>query len=254
VYTSGKYAAEYEKTTIAVSMGDNPDRQGILVYDLRHDPTPFLKMSPVELVEAWKYTKDPDALRLPVKTLRFNRCPAVAPIGVLNEENKKRLAIDEDEISRHQKLLSNDFYKKIVEALELMNRQRADQATLLTDVKDVDGLLYEQFLQDQDRDLCRKVMASNPDELSAFASRFQDSRMKQLMPLYKARNFPKHLTDEERAAWETFRTDRLRQQLPNFIKRLQELGQSSGLTGEKEYLLQELQLYAESIVPEALVA
>src|SRR6202042_345135 len=67
-YASGKYPGEFEKTTAAVSLTEHPQGQAALVYDLRHDPAPFLAMSAEQLAEAWKFTRDPEAVRLPVKT------------------------------------------------------------------------------------------------------------------------------------------------------------------------------------------
>lgn len=51
VYSSGKYSGDFEKTTIAVYLADNP-KSGALVYDLRFDPTPWLNMPANQLVEA----------------------------------------------------------------------------------------------------------------------------------------------------------------------------------------------------------
>jgi exodeoxyribonuclease-1 len=59
VYTSGKYAGEFEKTTVVITLTEHPENQGALVYDLRQDPTPFLKMSVDDLASAWRYNKDP---------------------------------------------------------------------------------------------------------------------------------------------------------------------------------------------------
>lgn len=254
VYTSGKYDAAYEKTTVVTSLGDHPDKGGVLVYDLRHDPREYLNMSAADLADRWQYSKESPLPRLPVKALRFNRCPAVAPLGVLNDENRQRLELDIEKCTAHAEKLDKGFYERILEALEILNERRATQTTMLNEKADVDSLLYEQFMNDTDRNVCKEVRSCAPSELSAYADRFSDSRMKQLMPLYIARNFPQHLNDDERTAWEDFRLLRLKAQLPRFIDRLKALGSDASLSGEKQYLLQELQLYAESIVPESLVS
>jgi exodeoxyribonuclease-1 len=94
VYASGKYPAEFEKTTVVVKLSDHPERQGALVYDLRHDPSQYLDKSASQLAELWRWKKDSKEPRLPVKTLQYNRVPAVAPIGVLDTASQKRLQID----------------------------------------------------------------------------------------------------------------------------------------------------------------
>jgi exodeoxyribonuclease-1 len=79
MYTSGRYSSQFLHTTAAILLGRHADRDYALVYDLRAEPAQFLDMTVDELIEVWKYNKDPEALRLPVKTLKYNRCPAVVP-------------------------------------------------------------------------------------------------------------------------------------------------------------------------------
>ncbi len=94
VYTSGKYPGEFEKTTVAIVVAESPKPGGVLVYDLRYDPAPFAKLSPEQLAKLWQYNKDESAPRLPVKTLKFNHCPAVAPLSVLDKTSQDRLKLD----------------------------------------------------------------------------------------------------------------------------------------------------------------
>ncbi len=75
-------------------LADHPRKQGALVYDLRHDASQFAKMTPNELAEAWRWEKarPADEPQLPVKTLQFNRCPAMAPMSVLDDASQERFA------------------------------------------------------------------------------------------------------------------------------------------------------------------
>ena len=47
IYTSGKYPSEFEKTTVVSVIANHPERQGVLVYDLRIDPRQFENMSKI---------------------------------------------------------------------------------------------------------------------------------------------------------------------------------------------------------------
>ena len=94
IYSSGKYSGDFERTTIIRKLAANTDNSGVLVYDLRHDPEQYLTMTPDKLAQEWKWSKDKEKPRLPVKSLQFNRCPAVAPLGVLDDNSKKRIKID----------------------------------------------------------------------------------------------------------------------------------------------------------------
>lgn len=249
VYSSGKYANEFEKTTIAYSLGPHPDRQGALVYDLRVDPQPFLKLSPQELAEAWKYKKDRTTAQLPVKSLQYNRCPAVAPIGVLRPEDLQRLGLDLDKTAEHKKILDSapTFITSLGAALEILNKDREKAATPVA-ASLVDSRLYEGFITDSDKRLFPKLHSASPEVISSFIDEFKDDRLKTLLPLYKARNFPKALTESEIEVWQEHKTKKLSESLPKFTERIEALASQKQLSKDDEYLLEELRLYVASII------
>lgn len=254
VYTSGRYSGEFEKTTVVIKLADPPNRSGALVYDLRYDPTEFLGMKPEELAGRWQWTRDETAPpRLPIKTLHYNRCPAVAPLSVLNTESQVRLKLDLKQVQAHRTkvLQATDFVEKLYKALDILADR--PQTSAFADQQSVDGQLYEGLLDNHDCDMLAQVRAARPDELAGLAAQLHDNRLQQLLPLYKARNYPKSLSSEERQMWESYRLHRLtdggeNSRLGRYMKRLQQLAETE-TGGQKRYLLEELQLYAESIVP-----
>jgi exodeoxyribonuclease-1 len=259
VYTSGKYAGEFEKTTAAVMLTEHPENQGALVYDLRYDPTPFLKMNVEELVAAWRYSKDPEAVRLPVKTLKYNRCPAVAPLGVINDDATwQRLGLTPAVVTRHLNTLQKnqaEFVTKLLEAVARMDAEQAKAQTSLVDNRlTVDARLYDGFVGPRDKQAMRAVRTASPQALNdALANSLKDDRLKSLLPLYKARNYPIALSAEERVEWEGYCRHQLFEDGPSsrlaqYFARLQELA-AGKLTRNQEYLLEELQLYGQSLVP-----
>jgi exodeoxyribonuclease I len=255
VYTSGKYAAEFDKTTVAVKVCDHPKNGGALVYDLRHDPAAWIDQTAEQLAEAWRWKKDSDDPRLPIKTMMFNRCPAIAPMGVLDNESRQRLSIDLSQVQKHFTMLqgAKDLPDKLAKAIEILDKGR--QVSLVSTDKDVDSCIYDGFFGGPDKQAMRVVRAAEPAELSNLDLKFEDSRLDALLPLYKARNFPKALTAEERAEWEGFRNRKLfaggqQSKIAKYFARLQDVTAKGGLTGHQEYLLEELKLYAESIMPE----
>lgn len=255
VYTSGKYPAEFEKTAVVAKLTDHPERQGAVVFDLRHDPDEYTNNTAAELAELWRYKKDPQEPRLPVKLLLFNRCPAIAPLGVLDKTSQARLQIDLKTVQAHHKKLkaAKGFTKKIIEAMEILNQEQ--QTRLLTSQLEVDAQLYDGFFSKPDQTTMRAVRVAEPDDLTSFADKFQDDRLKTLLPLYKARNYPKSLTSEERANWENYRLHLLtdggnQSRLHKFFGRLEELASLKQTTQDQRYLLEELRLYGESIMPD----
>jgi exodeoxyribonuclease I len=252
LYSSGKYPAEFEKTTVVMNLVPHPKIQGILVYDLRHDPTPYLTMTPEQLAEAWRWKKDETELKLPVKTMQFNRCPAVAPLKILDKDKsvEQRLQIDRATLEKHRKVLLNvqaDFSEKLYKALLILDKRQ--QTRLLTDEISVDEQLYDGFISDPDRKLMAELRRIESSKLTDMAAKFNDKRLTHLMPLYKARNFPKSLDEKERAAWDAHVKRRLSKQLPAYVARLTELMADASLSNEKQYLLEELRLYGESLLP-----
>ncbi|MEO6761116.1 MAG: exodeoxyribonuclease I [Candidatus Saccharimonadales bacterium] len=254
VYTSGRYSGEFEKTTVAVKLAGSVGRPGALVYDLRHDPSEFIDMNPAQLAERMAWTKDETApKRLPVKLLRYNTCPAVAPLGVLDAESQKRLQLDLKEIESNRAKLhgATDFMDNLQKAFELKDKKY--QTSAIVDPQTVDSLLYDGFFDSFDSNLMADVAGTKPADLGDLGDKFRDDRLKQLLPLYKARNFSKSLTSEERAAWEDFRAHRLldggqASRAVKYMSRLVEL-KATNKDDQKGYLLEELQLYAESIMP-----
>jgi exodeoxyribonuclease-1 len=256
VYSSGKYPGEFEKTAIVVNLCPHPDKNGILVYDLRYDPGEYIKMSPEQLVDKWKYKKDSDEPRLPVKSLQFNRCPAIAPMSVLDDASKKRLNIDPKLIDKYSAALksSSTFKENLLKAIGIINASR-EQVGFVADDYDADSRLYDDFIPDKDKNLSAKLRSAKPEDISLFAAKFSDERLKSIIPLYKARNFPKFLTDTERSIWDDYRQRLLlggkeSSRLAKFMARMQEVAKRPGLSKDQQYLLEELQLWAENIMPE----
>lgn len=257
VYTSGKYPSEFEKTTVTFAICSQPGRQGsAFVYDLRIDPLQYKDKTPEQLAELWRWKKEPDEPRLPIKTMQYNRCPAVAPLGVLDEASRQRLKLDMRQIKKHLVLLKGmtDLEERLCKAWEILDSKR-EQTSLVSMEQDVDSCMYDGFFDGPDKQAMRVVRAAAPSELGdGLGLHFKDQRLTALLPLYKARNYPKHLTSEERTAWEKFCEHKLLQggqhsRMAKFFTRLQEIAVRDGLTGHQQYLLEELRLYAESIMP-----
>ncbi len=254
VYSSGRYASEYEKTTVAQFVALHPTKLYAYVYDLRHDPAQYKNYTAEQLAEAWRWKRDSSEPRLPVKALKFNCCPAVAPLSVLDEASEKRLGIDRSKVRAHAQTLAamSGWADKLLKAVEIL--EQAQQASFLSDEATVDGQLYDSLLNDHDRRLEHAFRAAVPDDMLSFVDRFQDPRLKALVPLYKARNYPESLSIDERTAWEKHVTKSLlhggtSSKLAKYFQRLEELANNPGLTQEQRYILEELQLYGQSIMP-----
>ena len=136
-----------------------------------------------------------------------------------------------------------------------MDKKR--QATFITDVQDVDCQLYDGFFNEADKNAMSVIRAADKTEIGSIDMTFKDDRLNKLLPLYKARNYLKSISDEERAIWENYRYQKLmgggaKSELNRYFMRLSELAKRTNLTSNDQYLLEELHLYGESILPEPI--
>ncbi len=248
VYTSGTYEAEHEKTTVAFPLTSGRN-SNVVVYDLRYDPTPFMNMSQKQLAElcfaGWEERKKEGFTPLPVKELQYNRAPAVAPLNVLDKASGwERIHLDKTVIEKHRSsLISAPHFAENIRSL-YESRPEFKKSP------DAEGQLYDGFIDDgKDKVHIAAVRNASGNELADFHPEFNDERLSPLLLRYKARNYPESLSESEVIEWEKWRSQRLNRQLPSFVQSLQRL--SASRTGESDlFLLQELQLWAESILPE----
>lgn len=254
VYTSGKYSSEYEKTTIVQTLLKHPRRDSAVVYDLRIDPTEWLSKSTEELAEHWQVRYGDDKKPLPVKIMHFNHCPAIAPVAVLDEDTKKRIKIDSKKIADNQKILAENpgFIDRISDALDIVENKQQTSLDLETQV---DDQLYDGFWGENDHTELAEVRRTKPDKLNEIRKDISNKRIREMIPLYIARNYPKKMTPEEIELWEehkrkVFYGTGESGAYSKFSKRMAELKKSK-TDKNSEYLLTELQLYVESILPEA---
>lgn len=247
VYVSGRYDAEFHKATVAFPL--TAGRNGnVIVYDLRYDPTPFLHKSPDDLAKilfaSWDERQADGFQKLPVKELQYNRAPAVAQLGVLEREDGwGRISLDQDTIKKHRDILLSapEFAENIRSLFE--GRPEFPKGP------DAEAQLYDGFVPDVDKLRIEKVRTANQEQLADMHPDFTDERLAPLLLRYKARNYPKSLAEDEIVAWEKWRSARIQKQLPAFVARLQYHASHTGGDEAKEFVLQELQLWAESIVP-----
>ncbi len=247
VYASGRYDNEWNKATVAFPLAPAPN-SNVLVYDLRYDPADFVQLSDDELADklfaTWEERQAEDFIKLPVKQLQYNRCPAVAPLGVLSQgDGWQKVGLDEATVQKHKDILL--AHPEFVERLRGVFERKRDYPASI----DPEAQLYDGFLGDQDRLRVEAVRNTTERELADFRPEFADERLAPLLLHYKARNYPRTLSQDEMAAWETWRSARLQRQFPGFMQSLQRLATTSDEA--KQFMLQELQLWAESIMPEA---
>lgn len=245
VYVSGRYDNEWNKLTVAFPIAPALNNN-VLVYDLRYDPADFVNLGEKELgakvFATWEARQKEDFVKLPVKVLQYNRCPAVAPLGVLAAgDGWVKAGLDEAVIAKHSKVLlaHPEFAERLRSVFE---RKREYVAS-----SEPEAQLYDGFLNDRDKLRVETVRSADERELADFHPEFADERLAPLLLHYKARNFPRTLSAQEMETWETWRSARIERQLPAVMKSLERL--SIETDESKQFMLEEIKLWIESVVP-----
>lgn len=255
VYASGRYSGEFDKTTVAYPFA--PAENGaVLVFDLRYNLDELLaneqkarEAGTIDFHKPW-HERDPweKGYSPIVKKLQYNRCPAVAPLGVLEKANGwAKLKLSRE--------LIEENLKSLLRHPEFAERMASNVKRDFPPATDPESSLYDGFLDDQDRTLCAAVRNNESADLAHFHPHFQDERLDGLLLHYKARSFPDILEPDEADQWEAYRRARLQAQSEPFLKDLRyiqaSLSQGHGLNGktvdECQFLVQELLLWYQSL-------
>jgi exodeoxyribonuclease-1 len=198
LHTSGMYPPDIGCTTLVIPLvKESKNKNGVLVYDIRHDPEQFMALDEEGLRERL-FTKKDDlpagVERLPVKSVKINKCPALAPLKTLDEVAAERIAIDLDTCHKNrEKVLADEaFIRRIA---------RAYTRREFGETQDVEIALYDGFIDNKDRSISDKIRQSKPEELAATEFKFKDKRLPELLFRYRARNWPDTLTNEEAQRW-----------------------------------------------------
>lgn len=244
VYASGRYSSSYQKTTVATVIAEGRTPNSYLVWDLRYDPADFTSLSEAEILgnlTADRATRrQDDFVPIPIKELSINKCPAVAPLGVLDAASEARISLSRAEAMGHYHQLNSQA--GLVKRLTRAWRKRP----AFPPASDVEGKLYDSFTPKSDQAKIRLVAAADSAGLADLHPNFADERLDELLFRYKARQYPTSLSESEEKRWQKLRRAKLERELPAYLSELSKLASSPAAD---QFILEELQLWAESIAP-----
>lgn len=208
VHVSSMFPAENGCLSLVMPICTDPKipKNKVLVYDLRHDPSDLLELSPEDIHERIFTARDalPEGVeRIAVKHIHMNRCPVIAPAKTLTAEQAKRLNLDMDQCRKHWKMIRDQHdivAAKLTAVFELGDFEPSD---------DPEQDLYGGFVGNEDRRLCDEISAMTGADLSDYEPPFRDNRLHELLFRYRARHFPETLNDAEQDEWNNWRAKRL---------------------------------------------
>jgi exodeoxyribonuclease-1 len=250
VHISGRYAGARHYLAVVLPLAWHPrNRNALIVCDLQADISPLLNES-AETLRTRLYTRRDQLaegeLPVPLKLLHINRCPVVAPMNVLREEDIQRLHIDVPAYQAQAEQLRGNPGRWQDKLAQIYAEEQfaANQ--------DPEQQLYDGFIGDRDRRLCEQVRRADPQRLAEAVWPFDDVRLPELLFRYRARNFSTTLSAEEQQRWRTFCQQRLSRPeygapntLEQFERALAEV--FAGLDAAQQGVLLEWREYAERL-------
>jgi exodeoxyribonuclease-1 len=221
----------------------------VIVVDLEADPREFAGLDSEQLRER-VFTSQQDLgeeqARLPLKLVHLNKCPILATTRLLDDQAAKRLHIDRGACEQHW-----HHWRRLLAESDLRSRIEAIYRTQhFTAPADPEARLYDGFISDADKQLMERLRALDGEALANSHLSFDDERLNQMLPRYRARNFPQSLSVGEQKQWRAFVGRRLTEGEEHLLSFGQLLGSIESLLREhrneasKLAVLTQLQHYA----------
>jgi exodeoxyribonuclease-1 len=241
VHVSAMYGKDRSNVAPVISITRHPNNtNAIVVADLGQDIECLLDWSEDEIRQKLFVPKG--EARAPLREVKINRSPFVAPFEVLDDENIQTLGLSKKVIKeRWRRLKQPAIAQKI---------RRAYVQDGMPRESDPDAALYGAFLQEEDKarsnHLYQEIAQGRWPDMD-----FRDGRLPALAARMKARSFPQLMTPDERSAWQDYVKDKLVGQgdwlnLARFAERLSEL-EAENLDADKRGILKELGEYGDAL-------
>jgi exodeoxyribonuclease-1 len=258
IHTSSMFTNGKGCTGIVLPLTVDPNnRNCILSYDLSEDPGPLLELS-VEDIQKRIFTRHdqmPEGIkRIPVKGIHLNKCPAIAPLNTLTEENAIRLGLDiEESMKNYEKLKKGD---QLIQKLH-----KVFDSKILSEKSDPDFQIYSGgFFHDDDKKAFRKIHERKGKDIFQGDLKFEDPRVPEMLRRFQGRNFPETMTEEEKKRWVSFcagrilmpPTDGATSDFGEFNKRLETYKKSHQLSAGDKMIIKSLMEYSAYLKKEIL--
>lgn len=200
LHVSSRFPAEQGCAALVLPLAMHPDnRSSVIVCNLTLDPSPLIELDAARIRELL-YTRSedlpPGMARIPLKEIKANKCPMIAPAALLTPAIAERVGIDLATCQRNaERLLAAPGLPATLREVYAIPREPGEP-------RDPEAALYEGFLDDRDKALFPAIRAAGEQELREHRFLFRDQRLTTLLFRYRARHFPGSLSAEERVEWQ----------------------------------------------------
>ena len=166
----------------------------LIVADLSRDVAPLIEEDAQALRARLFADGEQRGARPPMKAVVLNRCPFLAPLRAVREQDAERLGWNVDTIECRRRTLATvpGLAEKIAEVYRANERPSAGDAELA---------LYDNLPQDADRDAAERVRDALRSDAPWPPLALQDKRFQALGARLKARLRDREATADERRCW-----------------------------------------------------
>jgi len=249
VHVSGRFGRERRGLGLVLPLAWHPqNRNALIVYDLASDPNLLTDLSADQLRERLYLRREdlPEGESRPgLKLVHINKCPFLADTKVLRAEDISRLELDMPALLRNADRLAEWRTRGEAKLHEVYQAAAGMQGF----ADDAEAQLYDGFISDSDRRLLTMIREADAGILAATQWPLRDQRLVDMLPRYRARNFPESLSAAEQAQWDAYCRKRLGGEVPGasltlagFMQALE--AAAPGREGAEAALLDQWRTYA----------
>ena len=209
VHVSGRFGRERQGLAVVLPLAWHPqNKNALIVWDLAAEPGMLDDLTAEQLRDRL-YTRSEDLAegdqRPGLKLVHINKCPVLADTKVLRAQDIERLQLDMPRLLANAEYLGQWREQNQAKVHAIYSPEGAQQA----DDTEAEVQLYDGFISDADRRIMSLIREASGAILAKTQWPLRDQRLADMLPRYRARNFPAHLNPDEQAQWRAYCRSRL---------------------------------------------
>ncbi len=204
VHCSGMLGSTHQYCGIMMPLAAHPtNKNSVICLDLSQTEEDLSQLSKDDF-ERRIFTRQDDLpegeTRLAIKEIHYNKCPAVAPLGVFNQAVQERLNIDLSDCLQKAEIINQSL------PIITGNLLAAYQNKTFEPITNPDHALYSGgFFKPHDKQNMLDIQALDWQSLANAHFDFDDNRLAEMLFRYRARNAPESLNEQEKTQWQAYR-------------------------------------------------
>lgn len=188
--------------------------------------------------------------RIPLHTIRINKCPVILPISYLNKETAEILNFSGDQVRSNITEIKENFQSIKQKFVEVFSKNGYESP----DDLDVDQQIYDGFFNKEDKKRFEEIKKTESiyliDYLKENKQNFDDSRLEEMLFRYICRNFDDTLDNEYSQKWDNFCKNRILEgkyslTFDQYFEIIENLKEEHKGDAVKEKLLKDLTLFGQ---------